>query len=377
MTTDVRGRVAVVAVGNTEQGELPGRSSDVLAVQAIQAALAEAGLDKSEVDGLITCKAGMTAGGVDAGVGHLLGVNPRYSATLDYGTCNFSLHLGAMAIMAGLASTVVLAYGAAQRSGRVNFGVPMGADLAAASGFLHVAGPAALALQRHKHLYGTTDEQFGWIAVSQREWAQRNPLAIFREPMTIDDYLAKPYMVEPLRREDVTMVSDGGVAIVLTSAERAGDFPEQAVYILGIAEKTSLRGDQTPDNLMRPWLTDVADDLYRAAGLGPADVDLLYIQDPTAVWVLQMIEHYGFCPLGEGGPWLAEGHTRPGGSLPVNTNGGQLSESYMWGWLHLVEAVRQLRGECGERQVPGVEVAQYCSTMTFTKGAASIISTHG
>jgi acetyl-CoA acetyltransferase len=375
LSTDIRGQVAVVSVGNTEQGELPGQSSDMLAVRAVQAALAEAGLDKAQVDGLITCKAGLTAGGIDTRVGHLLGINPRYSATLDYGTCNFSLHLGAMAIMAGLASTVVLAYGAAQRSGRVNFGVPMGADLATASGFLHVAGPAAMALQRHKHLYGTTDEEFGWIAVSQREWAQRNPLAIFREPMSIDDYLARPYMVEPLRQEDVTMISDGGVAIVLTHADRARDFPKAPVYLLGMAEKTSLRGDQTADNLMRPWLADVAKDLYRSAGLGPPDIDLLYIQDPTAVWVLQMLEHFGFSPLGEGGRWLAEGDTRPGGSLPLNTNGGQLSESYMWGWLHLAEAVRQLRGECGERQVPHAEVAQYCSTMTFTKGAASIIAT--
>jgi acetyl-CoA acetyltransferase len=372
----VRGQVAIVAVGNTEQGELPGKSSDELAVDAIASALAEAGIEKSAVDGLITCKAGMTSGGVDVQVGSLLGINPRYSATLDYGTCNFSLHLGAMAVMAGLADTVVLAYGAAQRSQRVNFGVPMGADLGTASGFMHIAGPAALALQRHKSLYGTTDEQFGHIAVSQREWARMNPLAIFRDPMSIDDYLARPYMVEPLRREDVTMISDGGVALVITSAERARDFPKQPVYLLGIGESTSLRGEQTPDNLMRPWLAQAAADVYRSAGLGPSDVDALYVQDPTAVWVLQMIEYYGFAPLGEGGPWLAEGHTRPGGDLPLNTNGGQLSESYMWGWLHMCEAVRQLRRECGERQIPDPEVALYCSTMTFSKGAASMISTH-
>ena len=125
---------------------------------------------------------------------------------------------------------------------------------------------------------------------------------------------------------------------------------------------------------MRPWIEGVAQDLYRSSGMGPSDVDVLYIQDPTAVWVLQMLEWYGFCPVGEAGPFLAEGHTRPGGSLPLNTNGGQLSESYMWGWLHLYEAVRQLRGECGARQLADVEVAMYCSTMAFTKGAASILT---
>ena len=364
-----------MAVGTTEQGELPGRSADEVAVEAIQLALAEAGLDKSDVDGLITCKSGMSYKGIDTGIGPLLGINPRYSATLDYGTCNFSLHLGAMAIEAGLAEVVVLTYGATQRSDKVNFGVPMGVDLSGAAGFVHIAGPAGLALQRHKHLYGTTDEQFGHIAVAQRQWARLNPLAIFTKPLTMEDYLASPYMVEPLRRHDVTMISDGGAAIILTSAERAADLPRKPVYLLGAAETTALSGARDIDNVMRPWIANVARDVYASAGLGPADIDALYIQDPTAVWVLQMLEYYGFCGRGEGGAFLAEGHTYPGGSLPVNTNGGQLSESYMWGWLHLCEAVRQLRGECGERQVPDAEVAMYCSTMTFLKGAASIIST--
>jgi len=364
-----------VAVGSTEQGELPGRSADEVAVWAIELALAEAGLTKADVDGLITCKAGMGRGGIDTGVGALLGINPRYSATLDYGTCNFSLHLGAMAVMNGLADVVVLAYGATQRSEKINFGVPMGVDLAAASGFVHVAGPAGLALQRHKHLYGTTDEQFGHIAVAQRQWAQMNPLAIFQKPLTMEDYVASPYMVEPLRRHDVTMISDGGAAIVLTSAERAVDFPKKPVYLLGAAQTTALNGAREIDNVMRPWLAEVAMQVYARAGIAPQHVDALYIQDPTAVWVLQMLEYYGFCGLGEGGPFLAEGHTYPGGDLPVNTNGGQLSESYMWGWLHLCEAVRQLRGECSERQVTDAEIAMYCSTMVMTKGAASIIST--
>jgi acetyl-CoA acetyltransferase len=372
----IRGKTAIVAVGTTEQGELPGSSADEVAVDAVELALREAGLDKSQVDGLITCRSNMGTKGIDTSIGALLGISPRYSATLDYGTCNFSLHLGAMAIMSGLADVMVLAYGATQRTAKADFGVPMGVDLSAASGFVHVAGPAGLALQRHRHLYGTTEEQFGHIAVAQRKWAQLNPLAIFTKPLSMEDYLAAPYLVEPLRRHDVTMISDGGAAIVLTSAERAADFPRQPVYLIGAAETAALGGGRDLDNYLRPWLAKVARDVYSSAGLGPADINALYIQDPTAVWVLQMLEAYGFCGAGEGGPFLAERHTYPGGSLPVNTNGGQLSESYMWGWLHLCEAVRQLRGECGERQVPGADVAMYCSTMTFTKGAASIISTH-
>jgi acetyl-CoA acetyltransferase len=372
----IRGVSAIVGVGTTAQGELPGRTADEVAVEAIANALADAGIDKAEVDGLITCRAGIGVGGIDTGVGRLLGVHPRYSATLDYGTCNFSLHLATMAIMAGLANTVVIAYGATQRSEKVNFAAPHGnIDLAQASGFVHIAGPAGLALQRHKHLYGTTDEQFGNIAVAQRQWAQLNPQAIFQQPLSMDDYQAQPYLVEPLRRADVTMISDGGAALIVTRADRAPDFSKDPVYVRGIAETAALDGQSKRDNLLRPWIGDVARDIWASTGLGPQDIDALYIQDPTAVWVLQMLEYYGFCGMGEGGKFLAEGHTYPGGALPLNTNGGQLSESYMWGWLHLCEAVRQLRGECGERQVSGAEIAMYCSTMTFWKGAASIIST--
>jgi acetyl-CoA acetyltransferase len=240
---------------------------------------------------------------------------------------------------------------------------------------MHIAGTAALALQRHKAVYGTTDEQFGWIAVAEREWARLNPTAIFREPMSMDQYLAAPYLVEPLRRADVTMLADGGVALVVTTADRAADFPHAPVYVLGMAEQSAIQGESVPGYLNRSWLADIGRRIWRATGLGPADVDALYIQDPTAVWVLQMLEAYGFCPEGEAGPWLAEGHTRPGGDLPLNTNGGQLSESYMWGWLHMVEAVRQLRGQAGERQVPGARTAMYCSTQAWVKGGASIMST--
>lgn len=279
-----------------------------------------------------------------------------------------------MAIGSGMAHTIVLSYGANARSASVNFGARMpGRDLAAASGFVHIAGPAAMALRRHAHLYGTTEEQFGEIAVGQREWAQRNPMALFRTPMTMDDYLAQPYLVEPLRRADVTMRSDGGAALVVTSAARAASFRSSPVHLVGMSEQSALRENLDLRNVMRPWIAAAAERLWAETGMRPSDVDVLYIQDPTAVWVLQMLEYYGFCPIGEAGPFLAEGHTRPGGDLPLNTNGGQLSESYMWGWLHLCEAVRQLRGEAGARQVDGAEVALYCSTQGFVKAAASLL----
>jgi acetyl-CoA acetyltransferase len=373
--TDIRGATAIVGVGTTAQGQFPDLSANEIAVDAIELALADAGLTKADVDGLITCQNLRTHAGTDEQIGLLMGLNPKFSATLDYGTGNFSLHLAAMAITCGLASTIVLCYGTNQRSAKTDFGVAVGggADFATISGLVHVAGPAAMAFRRHQHLYGTTEEQLGWVSVAQREWAQRNPAAIFRTPMTIDDYMNSPYLVEPLRRADLTMISDGGAALILTSAARAADLPKKPVYLLGMAEQTALRADGNPDNLLRPWLGDVAGRLWSSSGISPDDVDLLYIQDATSVWVLQMLEAYGFCAPGEGGPFVAEGRTAPGGELPVNTNGGQLSESYMWGWLHVCEAVRQLRGECGPRQVPDAHIALHASTGAFFKGAATIL----
>jgi acetyl-CoA acetyltransferase len=372
----VAGRTAIVGLGHTAQGELPGHSAEENAVDAALLALADAGLTLDDLDGLVACKS-VQGQGNDVNVGALLGVNLPYVQSLDYGTCNFSLHLAVMAIVSGMASTVLLTYGANARSGKFDFGKPMyGADMASAAGLVHIAGRAGLALQRHKAIYGTTDEQFGMLAVGQRDWAQKNPNAIFRTPMSMADYLAEPYMVDPLRRSDVTMISDGGVALVVTTAEHARQLPNPPVYISGMAEYAGVRGEHNPENLMRPWLRDSAATIWASTGLRPADIDALYIQDPTALWSLQMLEYYGFCGIGEGGPFLAEGHTLPGGSLPLNTHGGQLSESYTWGWMHVVEAVRQLRGQASERQLDAPEIGMYCSSHGFVKAAVSVLSTN-
>lgn len=369
----VRGAVAVVGVGTTAQGELPGLTADDIAIDAFTAALADAGITKDQVDGLITCKS-YGGFGIDTEIGQALGINPRYSATLDYGTCNFSLHLAVMAVSAGLAETVALVYGTNQRTSGNRFTGAAGSGNEAFEphGFVNIAGAAAMAFRRHAHLYGTTEEQLGHVAVNQRANARLNPLAVFTDDLTLDDYLAAPYLVEPLRRADVCMISDGGVCLLVTSAARAQDLPHRPVYVLGIDQCTGLRQLGNPDNLMRPWVRDLVD-VYPRAGLRREDVDLVYVQDPTSVWVLQMLEWFGFCGEGEGGPFLAEGRTRLTGELPVNTNGGQLSESYMWGWLHLCEAVRQLRGDCGARQVPDAAVAQYFSTKGFEKAATTVL----
>lgn len=369
--------MAIVGVGSTDMGELPGKSADEIAVEAFRAALQDAGIAKASIDGLITCKShGGAVGGIDTDIGRLAGLNPAYSATLEYGTCNFSLHLASMAIGSGMANRVAMMYGTNQRSTGNRFTrSPVDPLLTEPYGYFNVGATAALAFRRHQALYGTREDQLGQIAVAQRAWAQLNPAAVFRQPLSIDDYMDMPYLIRPLRRPDLTMISDGGACLILVRAEEAYEFPHVPVFVLGMAQQTALREYQNRDNFMRPWIADVARRLYSQAGVDRSEIDILYVQDPTSVWVLQMLEWYGFCDVGEGGAFVEEGHTRPGGSLPVNTNGGQLSEAYMWGWMHLVEAVRQLRGDAGDRQVADARFVQYASTMTTKKAAATILGT--
>lgn len=377
MLGDLRGRIAIAAVGASAQGELPGQSADEIAVATLKLTLEQNGLRKSDIDGLITCKS-FGGGGIDTTIGRLAGMNPAYSATLDYGTCNFSLHLAAAAIATGQATTVAILYGTNQRSQRNPFSHPLGSvDEIERYGLLNVAGPAAMAFRRYQHLYGITEQQLGHVAVSQRRYAANNPQAIFRHPLEIEDYLSEPYLVEPLRRSDLCMISDGGACIIVTSTEKARDLTNVPVCILGMAQQTGLRDRQNADNWLRPWISSVADRIYSQADVTQKDIDLLYIQDPCSVWVLQMLEAYGFVEPGQAGPAFEAGAVGWGSKLPINTSGGQLSEAYMWGFLHLVEAVRQLQGNCGARQIAGAKIAQYCSTMGFMKAASTILCRDG
>ncbi|PHV64895.1 hypothetical protein CSW57_21755 [Williamsia muralis] len=370
----IRGRSAIVAVGNTIQGTVPGISADEIGVEALRQTLNNSGIAKSEIDGLITCKS-YGGFGIDTEIGRLAGLNPAYSATLDYGTCNFSLHLACAAIEAGLASCIAIVYGTTQRSDGNRFSHPLGRqDDASVYGFLNVAGVAGMAFRRHQALYGTTEADLGEIAVSQRKYAQANPQAIFRDTLTIDDYLAAPYLVEPLRRADLCMISDGGACLIVASADKAKELTGTPVHVMGIAQQSGLRDRQNDDQWMRPWIGQVADRIYPAAGIDRGDIDALYIQDPTSVWVMQMLEWYGFVEPGGVGDAFRSGAIGYNGKLPLNTNGGQLSEAYMWGFLHLVEMVRQLRGEAGDRQIDGMRTTQYCSTFGMMKAASTIFS---
>jgi acetyl-CoA acetyltransferase len=218
----------------------------------------------------------------------------------------------------------------------------------------------ALMFRRHMEQYGTTAAQLGAIAVAFRKHASLNPNAVMRTPFTLDEYLAARFICEPLRLLDYCLINDGGVALILTSAERARDLREPPAYIRGFAQAAQFAGSTfPPDDYWRGPMQRVASEVYAMAGAGPDDMDALMVYDNFTPTVLFSLEGFGFCPVGESGPWVADGKLELGGALPTNTSGGHLSESYMQGWALNVEAVRQIRGECGARQVAGAELVQY------------------
>jgi acetyl-CoA C-acetyltransferase len=218
----------------------------------------------------------------------------------------------------------------------------------------------AMAAQRHMHQYGTTNVQMAEVAVAARKWAQQNPKAYRREPLTVDEVLASPMIAEPLHVRDCCLVTDGGGAVIVTSAERARSLRQKPVHVIGAAENQSHHF--TPLNI-KDWLdTGVSATARRAmqmAGVTHADLDVVQIYDHFTSGVIQALEDLGFCKRGEGGPFVTGGRIAPGGSLALNTSGGGLSYGHpgMFGIFLIIEAVRQLRGECGERQVKDARVA--------------------
>jgi acetyl-CoA acetyltransferase len=219
---------------------------------------------------------------------------------------------------------------------------------------------SALMLARHRHLHGTTDRQLGAVATTFRRHAQLNPAALRRDDMTLEDYLDAPPVVAPLRRFDYCQINDGGIALILTTLDRARDRPHRPVQVLAAAQRARLTGsDFPPDDFWAGALAEVGDAVTRESGRDRDAVDALMVYDNFSPNVLFTLEGLGWCRAGEGGAWVADGRIALGGELPCNTSGGQLSEGYLQGWALVVEAVRQLRGDCGARQVEGARTVQY------------------
>jgi acetyl-CoA acetyltransferase len=361
----LRGAAAIVGVADdvSPTGELD-RTGRELEVAMILDALDDAGLALSDVDGVCHAESAVA-------LAEYLGIHPTFTDSTMTGGSSYEVHLehAAAAIAAGLCEVVVSVYAATPRSDRSRGrrrqrgGPP--ADSPAFEwdmpyGLRMPMGPYALAAARHMHEFGTTSEQLAQIAVSTREWASLNPRARYQDPLTIADVLASPLQVSPLHLLDCCLVTDGAGAFVMTSAERARSLAKPPVYVLGAATCTDHMGiTQMPDLTITPGVVSGAN-AFAMAGLGPSDVDVLMGYDSFTITALLHLEDLGFCKKGEGGPFAAEGTLGPGrGPLAMNTNGGGLSFTHpgMYGMFLITEATRQLRGEGGERQVPGATVA--------------------
>lgn len=357
------GRAAIAGIGASRQGRLPGETPLSLATEAVLGALEDSGIEKSEIDGLLTMPGTTSPEGPKhhyLAVGEHLGINPAWTGSLALGgaTAGALVQQAALAIDAGMASMVLCVFGDTARSGGNKFATASGrGDSWGIWGLFGNAANSAIGARRHMDLYGTTSEQLGWIAVTIRRHARMNPTATMQGPMTIEDHQASRMIVDPLHLLDCCLISDGGVAIIVTSPERARSARQPAVCILGMGQGHTLMNLGTPEWWYLPHQADCVSRAYRMAGVSPSDIDVAQLYDNFTVAVLFWLEHAGFIGRGEAGPFV-EGGARItlGGQLPINTAGGNLSESYMQGWLHIVEGVRQVRGQAGARQVEGAEL---------------------
>jgi acetyl-CoA acetyltransferase len=378
--TDLSGAAAIVGIGITDVGKVYGRTVTDFAVDAVQKALADCQLTPSDVDGIVTSY-GMSGpfGDVAASLGiRNLGVNVNVSAA--GATASAAVQYASTAVASGMAGCVVYVHADAPLrdptlpSGTAYAGGTRGSGMRTAREAVGIAGPNglyALGARRHMLRYGTTSEQMGAIAVSQRAWAAGNPMARFRDPITIEDHQASRIVADPLHLLDCCMVSNGGIAFVVTSADRAQHLPQPPVHVLGWGQGHPVyslsRGCEF--GLVSGAGQSGANALSMA-GVKVEEVSQAQIYDCYTFTVLVTLEDYGFCAKGDGGPFAASGALGTQGTLPTNTGGGQLSAYYLWGVTPLSEAVIQARGQGGSRQAPRNDVI-------LVSGNGGILDYHG
>lgn len=362
----LRGKVAIVGTGTAGCGEAAGFTDMELLALAAHAAVRDAGLSMRDIDGLAT--ANLNAAMWPLNVAEYLGVRPRFVEGTNIGGAAFvsQMQMAAQALVAGDCNAVLVCYGSAQKSATM----ARRERLAARSlldpfpyespyePFIPPSGYALMAA-RHMHQYGTTRRQLAEVAVAARQWAQLNPEAFARTPLSIEEVLAARMVSTPLSALDCCLVTDGGGAFVMTRAERARDLPHPPVHLLSCATAVWHRQISSMADLTVTPASESGPRAFAGAGLGPADVDVLQVYDAFTINTILFLEDLGFCPKGEGGRFVEDGAIAPGGRLAVNTNGGGLScvHPNMYGAFEVIEAVRQLRGDCGARQVADAKVA--------------------
>jgi acetyl-CoA acetyltransferase len=357
----VRGNSAIVGVAESELGEVgPGFTPLDLIGQATERALDDAGLEKKDVDGLFSASVYYQMPTLSAG--EYLGIRPCYSDTTMMGGSSFVSHLlhATAAIKARLCEVALIAYASTQRSEGGFRGVSDPPNpYETPYGPRYPVSMYALAASRHMHQYGTTREQLAEVAVAAREWAKLNPNAFVRDDLTVENVLASRMVSSPLSILDCCLVTDGGGALLVTSAERAKELRKPPVYLLGAGEAHWHRDISQMPDLTTTAAADSGRQAYAMAGVEHEDVNVAMLYDAFTINPVLFLEDLGFCEKGEGGNFVEGGRIAPGGELAVNTNGGGLSYNHpgMYGLLLLIEAVWQLRGECNERQVGGAEVA--------------------
>jgi acetyl-CoA acetyltransferase len=354
---------AVVGIGRTAYVRRSGRTTLAMAAEAARAALADAGLAPSDVDGFTCYSTGDSAGPMQ--VAHAIGIDDLgWSASVaGGGNAVASVVAGAAAAIVTDQADVVVVYrvlGSGTRYGRASGAIHASgeAQFAAPHGYLVPPQWFAMWCRRHQAVYGSTAEDLGAIAVQERLHASRNPHAVAQEPITIDDYLAGRWVNEPFRVYDCCYEVDGAVALVLTSAERASDLAHPPVFPLAVADANGQGGNVDQwDDMTCMYSRDAAPRLWQKVGLGPRDMDLALMYDCFTYTVMATFEDFDFCPKGEVGAFFREGRATYGGEVVVNPHGGLLSEGYLHGLNHHYEAVLQLRGQAGDRQVDGAETA--------------------
>jgi acetyl-CoA acetyltransferase len=356
----ISGKCAIAGVGTSRFGKIQGVSTMSFTIEACKVALEDAGLRKDEIDGVLVLMPAVMGEqhGWAARVAAYLGVEPTFSSTMDMGgatPCGMAM-TAAAAIQAGYCRNVLCCFATQNWPQGVmlwlfgsHFQIPYG-DIGAITYMGHVK-------RRQQYEYGYRDEDYGTIAVTWRAHARMNPDAQMQKPMTLDDYLASRYVAEPLHLFDCCPNTDGGGAFIVTSLERARDLAKRPVRILGggqshAAEMVMPCGEEQPSSGGRR----AGEMLYRMAGVTPQDIDVAQFYDAFTTRVFQDIVAYGFCEAEEAGDFVSSGALDFGGSLPSNTAGGILSEGHLSGFGHVREGVRQIRGECGERQVPNAEL---------------------
>ena len=374
-------RVAIVGAALSDCGRVDDKTAFELHQQATARAVADAGLTKDDIDGFMSSGLGTLA---PIEVGEYMGIRPSWADSTSVGgsTWEFMVEHAYAAIATGLVDVVALTYGSTARAdlkkrlrsanlsfgtrGPVQFEVPFGHTLIA---------KYAMVARRHMHEFGTTIEQLAEIAVSTRYNASLNPDAYHTDPITIDDVLESRMIADPLTKLHCCVRSDGGGAIILAGEERARDCAKAPVWVLGTGEAVSHTTMSEWEDFTESPCVRSGEQAFRRAGITPDDVDVCQIYDAFTPMVLLTVEGLGFCKKGEGGPFVEDGKLRVGGALPTNTDGGGLSACHpgMRGIFLLVEATRQLRGECGPRQVPDAEIACVNGTGGWFSSASTVI----